>query len=56
MHAEKCPVCKGTGRKNKEPSDEGMRDCYGCDGKGWVTVEDETPPKATFVTNSKPID
>lgn len=31
MHAEKCPVCNGTGKFND-------LQCHGCDGKGWVLV------------------
>ncbi len=30
-HAEKCPVCEGTG-------DVGAAKCHGCRGKGWVEV------------------
>ena len=33
-HAEKCPICNGEGQLT------GIRTCYGCDGKGWVTVYD----------------
>ena len=33
MHAEKCPVCEGSGEyKEKE--------CHGCNGKGWIEVSD----------------
>lgn len=47
IHAEICPVCKGTGKyieynKYKEvtfiPYIE--KTCHGCNGKGWVTIED----------------
>ena len=48
MHAEKCPICEGSGKatvgKTKFP-------CYGCDGKGWVEVGDSFPrplPHPTF--------
>jgi len=33
MHAEKCPVCEGTGKYED-------RQCHGCDGKGWVQILD----------------
>lgn len=33
MHAERCPVCTGTGKIEKET-------CHGCNGKGWVEVTD----------------
>lgn len=33
-HAEICPVCKGHGRITMQMQ------CHGCDGYGWVTVED----------------
>jgi len=36
MHAEKCPVCNGTGKF------EGKQ-CHGCAGLGWVTVQDGYP-------------
>lgn len=41
--AEKCPICEGKDSK----------DCHGCDGKGWVTVEDKPKPSETkLVTNT----
>lgn len=33
-HVEKCPICNGEGQL------AGIITCYGCDGKGWVTVYD----------------
>ena len=40
MHAEKCPICSGSGEtkvgKTKFP-------CFGCDGRGWVEVGDSFP-------------
>jgi len=33
VHAEKCPVCNGSGKYEE-------KDCHGCNGKGWITVED----------------
>jgi DnaJ-class molecular chaperone len=46
-HAEKCPVCGGTGkiprqglRGHYEPNGETtpMNTCHACHGKGWVAV------------------
>jgi len=42
-HAEKCPVCDGSG---KVKVDDITIDCHGCAGKGWVTVHDyNTDPR-----------
>jgi len=30
-HAQKCPICYGSGKYNNET-------CHGCGGKGWVRV------------------
>lgn len=30
-HAEKCPICYGTGKIKKKT-------CHGCGGKGWIEV------------------
>ena len=45
-HSEICPVCNGTGLY-KEYLDYvsttgpvSVRTCHGCNGKGWVTVND----------------
>ena len=42
-HAEKCPVCNGSG-KIRTVSGAGTllydEPCHGCQGKGWITVED----------------
>jgi DnaJ-class molecular chaperone len=54
-HAEKCPVCYGSGRvKVGYPLatiDYGDKTCHGCGGTGWVTVQDPLPrtylPKLT---------
>ena len=32
-HAERCPVCYGTGKYDNLI-------CHGCNGKGWVEVSD----------------
>lgn len=36
-HAERCPVCAGTGKVKAER-------CHGCGGSGWVTVQDSVYP------------
>lgn len=36
-HAEKCPVCGGTGKWCS-------RTCHGCNGQGWITVDGAGPP------------
>ena len=33
MHAEKCPVCNGTGKYE-------AKQCHGCAGQAWVEVSD----------------
>jgi len=49
-HAEKCPVCNGSGKRYKfDPNGTtdkpaGFQEdgpCYGCGGLGWVTVQDQ---------------
>jgi uncharacterized membrane protein len=41
-HAEKCPVCYGFGKLgNDNQRDCSGKPCHGCNGKGWVTVQDE---------------
>ena len=55
MKAVKCPICKGRGKITKPtPKWEGTitdeeicEQCYGCNGKGWVEVHEETTPKKT---------
>lgn len=58
-HAEKCPVCGGTGKAAPAGAWAGSPDsfptCHGCQGKGWVTVEDSpkvcptSPPVPVWV-------
>lgn len=56
MHAERCPVCHGTGKiKEEYPKiiwDSSEKVCHGCYGRGWVTVGEKipafSPPKYTF--------
>jgi DnaJ-class molecular chaperone len=55
-HAEKCPICKGVGKVcSNEYATCPDATCHGCNGKGWVTVEDKTKSgsKVTLVTNEK---
>ena len=44
-HAEKCPICNGTGNLAKEmyPYEGTRQSCHGCNGKGWVEVADAPP-------------
>ena len=46
--AEICPVCSGTGVYPKlDPDDKTQVTpnlCHGCQGKGWISVEDTYPP------------
>jgi DnaJ-class molecular chaperone len=43
-HAERCPVCNGTGKlQNKSYSTSSAfspTTCHGCNGKGWIKVSD----------------
>lgn len=50
MKAVTCPVCEGSGYKERKIPDSHYvsLDCYGCQGTGWVAVrEDSRPLKAT---------
>lgn len=40
MHAELCPVCRGSGRW-WDPLTNEMKVCHGCGGLGWVVVPNE---------------
>ena len=42
MHAELCPVCKGEGTVILEKEAAVRVPCHGCDGRGWVTVQDQS--------------
>lgn len=59
-HAEICPVCHGTGRTSiggtlstKEDYTVG---CRGCQGTGWVTVDDGPAHRDSPVWASRPLD
>jgi len=47
-HAEKCPVCGGTGKVKDNnygsKTDGNDVECHGCGGKGWVEVSDSYYP------------
>ena len=49
MHAEQCPICGGSGKGTLPdiPQTAAVQvpsTCHGCNGKGWVSVEDHTTP------------
>ncbi len=44
-HAETCPVCGGKGKIQELGSTAvDNKICQGCDGKGWVSVQDNNVP------------
>ena len=45
-HAEKCPLCDGTGYLGGAVFDGGntVSVCHGCAGQGWVSVQDDNIP------------
>jgi DnaJ-class molecular chaperone len=45
MHAEKCPVCRGTGKFGMSAETAELRECHGCNGRGWVEVRGESNQK-----------
>ena len=41
-HSEICPVCKGKGKlKDPENIEHSDIPCHGCQGLGWVTLQDD---------------
>lgn len=47
-HAEKCPICGGSGRSETTQAETGTlvrksQPCHGCGGKGWVEIGDMIP-------------
>lgn len=54
-HAEKCPVCDGSGQVHGPSSrDTALRECHGCSGRGWVEVSDPEPK--VFELREGPVD
>ena len=49
-HAEKCPLCGGSGQIETPPPKDSTQAslntklCHGCGGSGWVTVQDPGVP------------
>ena len=53
-HAERCPVCGGSGKFPDNPYEFGipnstlvspsLKTCHGCGGTGWVTVGNDDVP------------
>lgn len=41
MKAVICPVCKGTGQVFGQLTPTVPQKCHGCDGKGWVEVQED---------------
>ena len=42
-HAERCPICHGKGKTHISEgttSSEPEMICHGCNGRGWITVQD----------------
>jgi len=40
-HGEQCPVCFGKGKLKKGlPGSDKTFTCHGCNGKGWIEVQD----------------
>jgi len=45
VKAERCPVCYGKGVVPDKPPSTLEVKCHGCDGKGWVSVPEDTKPE-----------
>ena len=64
MHAELCPVCEGKGINTRvtvewdtpEGREHEHPTCHGCDGRGWVPVEDDKPTPPKFAIHSHPVE
>jgi len=56
-HAERCPLCLGTGNKNGVESNPfGTTEiCHGCGGKGWVEVTEESEMYNFWLSYPPPI-
>ncbi len=49
-HSEKCPICSGTGKYEKE-------NCHGCGGRGWIVIRHEPMsyiPQPYYPINPQP--
>jgi len=56
-HAEKCPICGGTGNADRTWATDSMiriETCNGCFGTGWVTVQDTPTYITIYATNKTP--
>ena len=42
MHAEKCPVCNGSGKVATDKTSR-FEKCHGCNGMGWIEIQDSQP-------------
>lgn len=59
-HAEKCPVCNGTGLVGESYPNYGsstggfytQKTCHSCHGKGWILVPDMMPNIIESVDNT----
>ena len=47
-HAEKCPICGGSGKLPHDGASTAILypTCHGCGGVGWVTIQDFHMPPA----------
>ena len=57
-HAEKCPVCSGTGKIRCDPNTAYLgpkKICHGCNGKGWVEIEHDNPPVVPWERHTFPM-
>jgi len=43
-HSEICPVCQGKGKLEDKQVTHGEKTCHGCNGRGWVEVQDSGFP------------
>ena len=44
-HKTTCPICNGEGqvKDKRNPSPDAMKQCHGCGGTGWITVQEPSP-------------
>ena len=50
MKAVLCPVCNGSGKiqPTGDQSDNKLETCHGCNGKGWVEVQEDYSPYVRY--------